>query len=171
MADRKNMFQHPSIAPSTNVSRRTLTDLLQDDAVDKMETNTQQQEVAVADLEQLVFLGCIEDSKTINGFKFDMRTLTGKEQNDVWLSVSFLGNDTKFFVVKIAFLSRAIVAVNGRELEVLYRGKDYRELTKEQRCARVVESWQDTVINELYEFYSQLVERSKKTISEELIKK
>ena len=169
MTDRqKNIFGHPAVAKPSNDRLTQMANMLREDP--EVEAPIQE-EITAADLEQLIFLGCIEDSKTINGFKFDMRTLTGKEQNDVWLSVAFLGNDTKFFVVKIAFLAKAITAINGRALDVLYKGKDFRELTKEQRCARVVETWQDTLINELYAFYTDLVKRSEKAVSVDAVKK
>ncbi len=176
MAEKKNIFGHPSVAKQagmpSNERLAQMASMLRDDPETNFEEEAQDVEVtAPGDLEQLIFLGCIEDSRMINGFKFDLRTLNGKEQNDVWLSVSYLSNDTKFFVVKVAFLARAITAVNGRPLDVLYRGKDFRELTREARCMRVVEVWQDVVINELYDFYSQMVERSRKAISPEDIKK
>lgn len=176
MAEKKNIFGHPTVSKPagmpSNERLAQMANMLRDDPDVTFDEEVQSVDnVAPGDLEQLVFLGCIEDSKTIDGFKFDLRTLTGKEQNDVWLSVAFLNNDTKFFVVKIAFLARAIMAVNGRPLDVLYRGKDFRELTKEARCARVIEGWQDTLINELYDFYSQMVERSRKAVSPEDIKK
>lgn len=172
--DRKNIFGHSSIAQPTQDRATQMNKMLQEDLVDApviAAPQQPQQNMATGDLEQLIYLGCIEDSKIINNFTFDMRTLTGKEQNDVWLSVSFLNTDTKFLVVKVAFLARAIMAVNGRPLDVLYKGQDFREVTKEQRCVRVIESWQDTLINELYDFYSQLVDRSRKIITPEAIKK
>lgn len=173
--EKRNIFGHQSIAKPNMPSNERMNQMAEMvrnelDAESKM-NETKSNTIAPADLEQLIFLGCIEDSKTISGFRFDLKTLTGKEQNDVWLSVSFLGNETKFFVVKVAFLARAIIAVNGRSLDTLYSGKDFRELSKEQQCLRVVESWQDTLINELYDFYSQLVERSKKAINEDALKK
>lgn len=179
MSEKRNIFGHPSVAKPidrgvnmpSNDRLAQMADMLREDPDAELESVQDNQNMTLGDLEQLVFLGCVEDSKVINGFKFDLRTLTGKEQNDVWLSVAFLGNETKFFVVKIAFLSRAITAVNGRKLDMLYKGKDFRELTTEQRCTRVVETWQDTLINELYNFYSDLVERSRKAIRPEDVKK
>jgi hypothetical protein len=172
MPERKNIFGHSSITqPTTTNDRMTqMNKLLQEEELEQ-DSNVDSQNMSTGDLEQLVYLGCIEDSKKINNYEFSMRTLTGKEQNDVWLGVSFLTTETKFLVVKVAFLAKAIMSVNGRALELLYKGKDFRELTKEQRCIKVVESWQDTLINELYDFYSELVARSRKTISPELIKK
>src|SRR5271166_3386939 len=99
-----------------------------------------------------------------------MQTLTGKEQNDVWMSVSFLTAETKFLVIKAPFLAKAVRAVNGRKLDVLYKGVDYRELTPESRALRVVEGWSQPLIDELYEFYNELVERSKKAISPDAVK-
>lgn len=176
MSDKKNIFGHPSVAKPTgmptNERLAQMASMLRSDPEAELNQAVEEQtEASLGDLEQLIFLGRIEDSKVINGFHFDMRTLTGKEQNDVWLSVAFLNNETKFFVIKVAFLAKAISAVNGRPLDVLYKGKDFRELNKEQRCMRVVESWQDVLINELYAFYSDLVDRSKKVIRPDDIKK
>jgi hypothetical protein len=175
--NKKNMFSHPSIARPSPLEQNERLSRLAEVANEQPQYESPAQEaqtqdiMAPGDLEQLIFLGCIEDSKDIAGYKFDMRTLTAKEQNDVWISVSFLNNDTKFFIIKVAFLARAIRAVNGRDLEVLYRNKDYKEITREQRCIRVIEAWQQPLIDELYDFYSDLVERSRKTIRPDSIKK
>ena len=174
MDKKKNMFGHPSIAVPSNDRIKQMAQMLQqapESYPEAEEAPTDPQVMPVGDLESLIFLGAIEDSLVINGYTFDFRTLTSKEQNDIWLSVSFLSNDTKFFVVKIFFLARAIKAVNGRALDILYKGQDFRELTKEQRAVKVLENWQDTLINELYDFYSQLLDRSKKTIRQEDIVK
>jgi len=172
MADKKqSMFGHQTTG-QTNSRMAKMNELMNDDFPQEEPVEPQRVEtLAPGDLEQLIFLGCIEDSKDIGGYKFDMRTLTGKEQNDVWVSVSFLNNETKFFVVKIAFLARAIMAVNGRALDMLYTGKDFRDLTKEGRCVRVIESWQESLVTELYNFYSEMVDRSKKAIDQEQLKK
>jgi len=177
MSEKKNIFGHPAVTKpagmQSNERLAQMANMLREDPgaelpEEESETNTVN---APADLEQLIFLGRIEDTKDIAGFNFDMQTLTGKEQNDVWMSVSFLNNETKFFIIKVAFLARAIVAVNGRRLDVLYKGKDFREITPEQRCVRIVETWQQPLIDELYEFYSELVDRSRKVIKPEEIKK
>ena len=179
MADdkKRNIFGHPTVAKPagmpSNERLAQMAELLRDDPEADLAPVVEDaaNEMAPGDLEQLIFLGRIEDSKTIGGYQFSMRTLTGKEQNEVWLSVSFLNNDTKFFLIKVAFLARAITAVNDKSLDVLYKGRDFRELTKEQRCLRVVENWQQPLIDELYDFYSELVERSRKAINPEEVKK
>lgn len=177
MPDKRNIFGHAAVAKPAGVPSNErlaqMAEMLRDDPEADLDVvqEASANDVAPGDLEQLIFLGCIQDVKTIAGFTFDMRTLTGKEQNDVWLTVAFLNADTKVLVIKIAFLARAIVAVNGRPLEVLYKGKDFRDLSKEARASRVVEAWQDTLINELYGFYCELVVRSRKVITPEDIKK
>lgn len=174
MADKRNIFGHSTVAKPagmpSNERLAQMADILRDDPEAELE-KVDETTMTPGDLEQLVFLGRVEDSKSINGFQFDMQTLTGREQNDVWLSVSFLNNDTKFFLIKVAFLARAIKAVNGRTLEVLYKGKDWRELSKEQKSVKVVEAWQQPLIDGLYDFYSELVERSRKAINPEEVKK
>ena len=177
MSDKRNIFGHPSVAKPagmpSNEKLAQMASMLRDNPEADLTPVTQPEAPVMGpqDLEQLIFLGYIEDSKTIAGFKFDVRTLAGKEQNEVWLSVSFLNNETKFFVIKPAVLSRAIVAINGRPLDIMYKGKDFRDLTAEQRCLRVIETWQQPLIDELYEFYTELLERSRKAIKPEDIKK
>jgi hypothetical protein len=174
MTDKRNIFGHSTVAKPTgmpsNERLAQINEMLREDPEADL-APVEQNNMASGDLEQLIFLGRIEDSKVINGFQFDMQTLTGKEQNDVWLSVSFLNNDTKFFLIKVAFLARAIKTINGKSLEILYRGKDWRELSKEQKCVKVIETWQQPLIDELYDFYSELVDRSRKAINPEEVKK
>ncbi len=171
---KRNIFGHASVVKPTGMpSNERLTqmaDMLRDDPEAELDTRQDVQAGSPADLEQLIFLGRIEDTKVVSGFSFDLQTLTGKEQNDVWMSVSFLNNETKFFVIKVAFLARAITSVNGKRLHTLYRGKDFRDITTEQQCVRVVEAWQQPLIDELYEFYSEMVDRSRKVVkpSEEI---
>lgn len=178
MSEKRNIFGHPSVAKPAQASGMPsnerlaqMASMLRDNPEAEFVEEQPEEVIATADLEQLIFLGRIEDTKTVAGFTFDMQTLTGKEQNDVWMSVSFLNNETKFFIIKVAFLARAITAVNGKDLHVLYKGKDFRELTPEQRCVRVIETWQQPLIDELYEFYSELVDRSRKAIKPDEIKK
>jgi hypothetical protein len=170
--NKKNIFGHPSVAKPVVDNRRLaqMAEMLQENPEDELEQPQIEQKI-IADLEQLIFLGCIQDSKTINGYTFDMRTLTGKEQNDVWMSVAFLNADTKVLVIKTSFLARSITAVNGKNTDMLYRGSDFRELNKEQRAMKVIETWQDTLINELYDFYAQLVQRSQEIVKVDSIKK
>ncbi len=172
MAEKHNIFGHQSIAkPQPAQSRANqMSALLQDEPAQEAPAAVAK-EMPIADLEQLIYLGGIQDTKTIAGYAFNMRTLTNNEQNEVWMSVSFLTDQTKFLVIKTALLARAITSVNGRALDVLYPGKDYRELTPERRCVKVVESWQQPLIDELYEFYSELLERSRKVIKPEDVKK
>lgn len=170
----KNIFGHPTVAKPnmpTNERLSQMVDMLRNNPDAELDLPVEEEQQSVGDLEQLVFLGRIEDTKIINGFTFDMQTLTGKEQNDVWMSVSFLNNDTKFFLIKVAFLARSITAVNGRDLDVLYKGKNFRDLTKEQRCINVVEAWQQPLIDELYNFYSEMLERSRRMVTPDNIKK
>lgn len=177
MNEKKNIFGHSSVTKPMNVpSNERLSQMAEmlrenpdEDLMQEQQSNNA--DMSPADLEQLIFLGRIEDTRMVNGFKFDLQTLTGKEQNEVWLSVSFLNNDTKFFLIKIAFIAKAIKSINGRSLDTLYKGRDYRELTKEQRSVKVVEEWQQPLIDELYTFYAELVDRSRKAINQDNVKK
>lgn len=126
---------------------------------------------APADLRKLMFLGRVQDRKTIAGYSFEVRTLTSTEQDEVWLSLSFLNGDSKVLMIKRPILVRAIVSVNGASLDELYSGKDYNALTPLQRATSVVGELQQELVNELFEFYGELVDRSKKSIRPDLIKK
>lgn len=118
---------------------------------------------APGDLRKLIFLGRIEQTYVIAGYSFTIKTLTNQEQDDVWFSLSFVDGGNKILVIKRPILSRAIVSVNGRSLDTLYEGADYKDLTEQQRTSKVVASWQDALIDKIYEHYSDLVQRSKKS--------
>lgn len=117
-----------------------------------------------ADLSLLVTRGRIEDETTVGGFKFQLRTLTSKDNAEAMASVSYVTDDwSRFSHMTIAVLARSIVNVNGIPLENLYQGQE--ELTALQKREEIVGGWQQGMVGQLFDKYSDMIERSNKAFN------
>lgn len=112
-----------------------------------------------ADLSQLVTKGRIEEEVNLGGFVFRLSTLTSKENAEALDSMTNVNSEiVRMTKLTIAILARAIVTVNGTPLENLYQGQ--QTLTREQAREEVVGSWQQGLVGELFNHYSDMMERS-----------
>ena len=136
-------------------------------AAQQMQIQEQEEEqvsVMQKDLKQLVFLGRIEDVKEIGGFEFKVRTLTSAEYDSVWLGLSVLGGSDKILLIKRPILARAIVSVNGSALDALYEGKN-KDASSQLMALEVLSNWQESLVNQIFEFYNELAKRSNEVFS------
>jgi hypothetical protein len=171
MSNKDPMLSHPSFRQPPQNERLTKMQDVLNGADTQSSPQTQTNVMPNGDLRQLIYLGRIQDKIEVGGYVFEMKTLDSSEQDEIWMGLSFLPGENKFLVIKKPILVRSITAINGRALETLYEGDDYRELTEQQRATRVVNKWQNALVNKLYEFYEVLLDRSNKLINPEEVKK
>jgi len=126
---------------------------------------TPKQPPANSDINDLVFAGAIEEEFTVAGYTFQMHTLTGDESTTAWAAVSTYDGIATVNRLYIETLARSIDTINGYRLEELYKGKD-QTLSSIEKRLKVVGNWQHTLITQLFEVYSSLVERSREAITE-----
>lgn len=113
-----------------------------------------------SDLSLLATTGRIEEEVIVGGYKFKLRTLTVRENNEVLVSTGggVIQNLAQLGHLRVAVLSRAIDTVNGVPLESLYKGTDEWD-NLEKRLA-VVDSWQLPMITRLFDAYNNMLQRS-----------
>ncbi len=112
-----------------------------------------------ADLSQLISTGSIVEEKQFAGFTFRMRTLNARENNEVLTSTLSVKDDLeKLGRIRIAVLARAIDTVNGVPLEQV-PGVDTK-LPVMQRRENLIGNLQLTMVVELFNTYTSMLERS-----------
>jgi len=119
-------------------------------------------------LEDLLFAGRVQKEFVLAGNKYELSTLTNKEHNMVVKELYGLGDSTDVLIIKTLTMALALKSINGvslNEIEVdgtfdsdLYRRKE------------IVDNLQLTVVEKMYELYSDMVEESQKLVQGEDLK-
>lgn len=118
------------------------------------------------DLRDLINLGRILDEKQLFGYTFALRTLDSEEITEVFAIIDGLpeaSEVTRYNVMAIQVLARAIETVNGTRLENLYMNKEMEPL---ERRLEIIKVWQQSLVNELFKFYGTLADRGQKLMAD-----
>ena len=125
--------------------------------------------LALKDLKSLIYLGRLSETLNIDGFSFEISTLTTAQQRDVMTSIMSDENTTQRMLdIKPLTLSYSIRSINGVKLEDICDDDSITEL--ESRRLNVVMSLQSTLVERLYVEYDNLVTRSGKNVGIEDLK-
>ena len=125
--------------------------------------------LALDDLKNLIFLGCLSETVKVGGFSFEVSTLTTAEQRDVMKRIMTDGNATERMLdVKPLTMAFAAKKVNGVPLETLSSLPESEPDI--DRRLDVMMQLQSVVIERLYQVYDDLVTRSGKEIGIEDLK-
>lgn len=117
------------------------------------------------DLSLLALTGKVTDEIIVKGFKFSVRTLTARENNEVLREVSQIKDDLeKLGCLRIAILARAIESVNGVPLEQL-PGTDQQMKDIVQRKEKFLGDLQLAMLVRLFDKYTSMLERSENLFS------
>lgn len=117
------------------------------------------QEQLQSDLSLLVTTGQIREEYVVGGFKFVLRTLTAKENNEVLAAVANTDDDLgKLGALRICVLARAIDTVNGVPLEHCPGGDS--GLQGMARRENLLGLFQLQMIVKLFDHYAEMLERS-----------
>lgn len=117
------------------------------------------------DLRSLIELGCVHDSITIGSMTFEMRTLGDDEQEKIYKLVGEQEGPDSFVAMRRLVVAMSVQSVNGRPLEAL--GGEGEPI---QRKLAVLKAMQSRVVDKLYSFYDQLLEKSQQEIDPEQVK-
>ena len=129
----------------------------------------EQQPMRVADLRSLVELGCVEDSITLGGLTFSMRTMSDDEREVLFQKLSdeqMKGAADTFVELRRMVVAVAVIAVNGRSMESMSDGPG----NALDRKVAIVRAMQSHVVDKLYDFYNGLLKRSTQGIEPEQAK-
>jgi hypothetical protein len=125
--------------------------------------------MSAPNLRDLIFLGSIEKVIDIGGFKFKIRTLSGRQQKAALAKTMRHDEEERLSVLRTSILASAIVDVNGVPLEDTYDGDDLD--TDLDRKMFVVEGLQTSVVDRLYLAYDGLTKQSSADVEENTLKK
>lgn len=121
------------------------------------------------DLRSLIELGCVKEIVSINGIKFELRSLSATEKME---ASKFLGTDAdpeKLFNFNILLLSMAVDKVNDVPLEELYEGEPTNNILAARQY--IIRQLQSSVLSKLLESYANLVERADSQFTADQVKK
>lgn len=125
--------------------------------------------LALKDLKSLIYLGRLSETLNIDGFSFEISTLTTAQQRDVMTSIMSDENTTQRMLdIKPLTLSYSIRSINGVKLEDICDDDSITDI--ESRRLNVVMSLQSTLVERLYVEYDNLVTRSGKNVGIEDLK-
>jgi hypothetical protein len=130
---------------------------------ERIAAETQEAEEQVprlADFKDLVFLGRMETEVTVAGWSFTLGTLTGSEQRQLLAKIMSLDADKRLIYAKPFTLGMALSSINGTPLIPASTSAGFED-PMEFIC-----SWQDPLIERLYDEYEKLFSSSKNVFTE-----
>lgn len=156
--------------------RRTAKISPSDLELEREETASEQSEeandidvLALKDLKSLIYLGRLSETVMINGFSFEISTLTTAQQRDVMTTIMSDVDSTKRMLdIKPLTLSYAVSSINGVKLEDICDNDSLTDII--DRRLDVIMNLQSTVVERVYTDYDELVTRSSKDVSAENLK-
>lgn len=126
--------------------------------------------ILMDDLQSLIECGKITDEIIIDGRKFQMSTLADEDQEAIFKKFSSAMADAGSFVeLRRTVVAMSINTMNGRPLESLYP-PDAPGVDIFGAKLALVRKMQGPVLDKLYEFYEELLKRSKQKVEPEQIK-
>lgn len=120
------------------------------------------------DLKSLIELGRVRDNVLIGGMRFEMETLNDEAQREIFRRVSNDPSEGADSFVRLRRLTVAVALtrVNDQPFEDLMPG----ESNSLDRKVEIISRMQDSVVDRLFEFYNELMERSRKDITPKQVK-
>lgn len=147
---------------------QAMLDKLQEVEEEPEEVEDSSASAGLRDLRELIFLGRVMDEIKIDGFSFEMSTLTSKEKRDLVISLSKVSGGGVAAHLRTEALSFALKKVNGVPLEELYEfyGGSDEEADVLDKKRFILENMQASLVEKLFEKYEALVEQSESSYSE-----
>lgn len=118
-------------------------------------------------LRELIFLGRMQETIVFDGYEFAVTTLSNSETKALLVDLADYDIRERAMAIRPLALARAIASVNGVPLENLYVGQE--ELSVLEKRAKVVDNWQTTLVNALFEKYEELLKKSNDLFSSDTL--
>jgi|14_taG_2_1085336.scaffolds.fasta_scaffold145595_1 hypothetical protein len=122
----------------------------------------------LSSLKDLIFLGKLTKKELINGFLFEVSTLSISEQKLIMKNIMKSEEVDRLLDIKPLTMSYALRTINGVPLEDL---SDNEDLPVEQRRLNVVLNMQISLVERLHRIHEELVAESSKEVGLEELKK
>ena len=115
-------------------------------------------------LSKLIFLGKTSNTVEIQGFSFEIETLSEKMSREVLSEILMLPEKQRLAYIKGITLSKSISKINNVSFDEMvieklnFENKEVTDLNLSMAKSEVVNSLQISVTNKLYEAYEKLTE-------------
>ena len=115
-------------------------------------------------LSKLIFLGKTSNTVEIQGFSFEIETLSEKMSREVLSEILMLPEQQRLAYIKGITLSKSISKINNVSFDEMvieklnFENKEVTDLNLSMAKSEVVNSLQISVTNKLYEAYEKLTE-------------
>jgi len=139
-------------------------------SANKAATNSSDNFATESLLNELIFLGSVTKDVKIDKFTFSIKTLTESEHRDILEKLMKIPEDKRLVCVKAMTLSKSIKSINGILFDDIVTQKlnseskestpDSLEITKNE----IILLLQNSVTNELFIRYEELLEESREVI-------
>lgn len=116
-------------------------------------------------LEDLVFLGAATKELKIGNFSFILKTLTSKEQEEIFKEALKIKESDRVLFFKKASIAMSILKINGKDLESYLKEGSFSEKLE------LVEKLQNSVFEMIFEALSELITESQNSLKVENLKK
>lgn len=123
-------------------------------------------------LESLIFLGLITKEVEIGVFKFSITTLTHREHNLLMKELYKFGDGADLFTIRTLTLAHSVKLVNDVLLEDLPLSdkEESRLETKFDKKLAIIDSLQMSVVEKLFDAYTELSNQSDSLLDGEQVK-
>jgi hypothetical protein len=123
----------------------------------------------LADLKNLVFLGRLQETVDIAGYKIVVTTLTANQQKEIMRNVMKIDQVERLLDIKPITVAYVTESINGVPLEDLCEDKSITEIV--DRRISVVNNMQAVLVERLYQVYEGLVISANEEVGLEDLKK
>jgi hypothetical protein len=120
-------------------------------------------------LEKLIFIGRNVKTLELGGHKFEVSTLTNKENNEVLSKMIEVGEGISLFMVRVFTLANALRTVDGVELDKIPVDGEFG--SSYLKRLTIVDNFQFALVEKLYGLYEEAVKEANEVIYGEAIKK
>lgn len=173
-----NPRQPNKITASHDISKKIPPSLSPEKIMKMEEEITQQEEVStppakddfsgiLKGLEDIIFLGRIEKIINIGNFTFKISSLTNQEQDEVNVFLLSLNDEQRILQLKRVVIAQSLRTINNIPFE---KTLNLTSPTLEDKCSFLARL-QASVVDQIFEGYSNLLNETKEVISSENIKK
>ncbi|MFA5023437.1 MAG: hypothetical protein WC523_00570 [Patescibacteria group bacterium] len=118
-------------------------------------------------LESLIFMGKFTKEFDIAGHKFELSTLTHKENNDIVLALMKIGESANLFNIRVLTLANAIRTIDGAPLVSFCNEGALSDFEKK---SFVIDQMQLALVERLYSAYESMIKESDEIIYGDKIK-
>lgn len=120
-------------------------------------------------LESLIFMGRLSKEVDIAGHKFEMCTLTHRENNEIMIRLMKIGDTADIFTVRILTLAYVVKKIDCISLDTINIEGNFDSIIDKKMS--IIDQMQLSLVERLYLAYESLLKEADETIYGEKIKK